>query len=165
MINITANEKLTKVLKEKGVDHYGPAYSGESVGLDLYYTGDAVLVVSRGRVLNNETREVVKLVPTGLRVALPKKWVGLILDRGSISKTDLIRRAGVVDPGYTDEVFVNLVELPLGGEYFIYPGDKLPVQMVCVPVDNEFNLVTEEEFTKIVADAKRKQGKTGSSDK
>lgn len=162
---ILISPELADVLQHWDIKQYGPAYSGESAGLDLYYTGKDAIYWEKDetpRLLGSE--QPVKLIPTGLRVAIPPGYVGLILDRGSISKTPLIRRAGVVDSGYTDEVFVNLTR-PSGANYYmIHPGDKLPVQLVVVACLNRFTSITEQEFLAHVAEAKRQSGKVGSSD-
>ena len=151
-IPITLSDKLVEVLQNKGIKpaDYGPAYGGESVGLDLYYTGDETI------------RKAIPgmLLRTGLRIALPKGYVALVKDRGSISKTSFTRRAGVVDPGYTGEIFVNLI-----GEGKIEPGDKLPAQLVVVKAETEYHLTSQEDFDILTKSSKRKDAKTGSSDK
>lgn len=149
------SQSLTDVLRENGIDEkdYAPAYGGESAGLDLYSTKDIEIDTFQKKVL----------VPTGLHLAVPKGWVALILDRGSISKTDLVRRAGVVDAGYNSEIFVNLYTCT--SKTSIKRGEKLPVQIVCVPIDNEYNPLTKEQFDELTSNAKRGEGKIGSSDK
>jgi dUTPase len=103
----------------------------------------------------------VRLIPTGLRIKLAPNMVGLLLERGSVVKTPFVKRAGVIDPGYTDEIFVNLASL--GSPYILRPGDKLPVQLVVVPCDNQFTEVTQSEWTVLTSTAKRGDGKVGSS--
>ncbi len=169
-VPIYLNDKLKEVLIANKVDPlgYSPAY-GESAGLDLYYTGEEELHFMHDRenpsILDKDSNswKEVKLIPTGLHVAIPKGYVGLILDRGSIIKTSLIRRAGVVDPGYTNEVFVNIVN-PGPGTHTLKPGSKLPLQLVVVVCDNEFVSVSREEYDAHMADSKRKGGHVGSSD-
>ena len=50
------------------------------------------------------------LVPTGVRVAIPEKHVGLLFARSSLSKRGLLMAngVGVIDSGYTGEVMVPL---------------------------------------------------------
>lgn len=150
-IQFYANDKLVSLLKEKDIElkDYRPAYGGESVGLDLYYAGDEKLSISTGK----------ELIPTGVHLALPKGYVAFIKERGSIVKTLNIKRAGVIDPGYTGEVFVNLI-----GTNDFDPGDKLPVQIVVVKAETEFKPVTKEDFDELVKNSLRGEGKTGSSD-
>ena len=46
MIKIYCEEKLNKVLQQNNIDSYGPSYSGESAGLDLYNCGSDVIIKS-----------------------------------------------------------------------------------------------------------------------
>jgi len=158
-------------LTQQGIEpnDYKPAYNGESIGLDLFYAGENTIcleqacyddgVVNTIKDHGNDTRRMKILLPTGVHIALPKGYVGLILDRGSISKTNLIRRAGVIDPGYTGEIFVNLI-----GSQIINPGDKLPVQLVVIKAESDYTVVTKEEFKELTSKANRQENKTGSSD-
>ena len=159
---ILISPELQSVLDRHNITRYAPAYGGESVGLDLYYTGTEPI---RWYELDGyEVRKPIqrlRLIPTGLKIALDNDKVGLLLERGSISKTSLVKRAGVIDPGYTGEIFVNLVNL--GGSGTLMPGDKLPVQLVVVPCDRYFDSVTPEEFAAITSTAQRSEGKVGSS--
>ena len=69
-------------------------------GFDLYSCIDCVL----------EGREI-KPVPTGIKLAVPKGYVGLIWDKSGISLKGIHRLAGVVDSGYRGEVKVVLANL------------------------------------------------------
>jgi dUTPase len=158
---ILISPQLRNVLDFHHVTQYGPAYQGESVGLDLYYTGDQVLSWDVGEHHATLDGKQVRLIPTGLRIKLAPNMVGLLLERGSVIKTPFVKRAGVIDPGYTDEIFVNLASL--GSPYILRPGDKLPVQLVVVPCDNQFTEVTQSEWTTLTSTAKRGDGKVGSS--
>jgi len=161
MINICLTENLRFALKVNNIDvkDYIPAYNGESAGLDLFNAGDKVTILPQ-TVLpkNNKT-----LIGTGIKMQVPKGYVALIQERGSITKTPLKVRAGVIDSGYTGEVFVNLVNV--GSEEFILDQNiKLPVQIVVVKCDNQFSIVGEEEYLNITESSQRKNGKIGSSD-
>jgi dUTPase len=79
----------------------------------------------------------------------------------------LILHAGVIDPGYTGEIFVAASHTYQPGsikDYFIKPYAKLPFQMVVVPFRNDFNIVTKDVYDDSVSGAKRLTGKVGSSD-
>ena len=89
--------------------------------------------------------------------------VALVKERGSIVKNTLKVRAGVIDSGYTGEVFVNLVNLS-NEDKIIREGDKLPVQIVVVKCDNHFTIIGEEEYVRLSDKSLRKEGKIGSSD-
>lgn len=165
VIPLKLNNTLRKILKEKyqmEVTDYQPAYAGESIGLDLYYAGNTTLTLE-GRYDKTNNRNDKVLIPTGVHVALPCGYRAAIRDRGSISKTNLIRRAGEIDPGYTGEIFVNLAVLN-GEKCTINPGDKLPVQLIITKVETNFQIVDDTEYAKLTQDAQRGSGKVGSSD-
>lgn len=136
---------------------YKPAYNGESVGLDLY----------------NASTEAIKaggLIPTGLRICLPNNYGGFLFERGAVTKTPYKLRAGVIDPGYTGEIFVNLVDVMGGSTIWetIPPQSKLPVQLVIMPVvTHQLHFVEKEIYDDICSSLKlsRKENKIGSSDK
>lgn len=94
---------------------------------------------------------------------VPKGYVALVKERGSIIKTPLKVRAGVIDSGYTGEVFVNLINT-CSEAYTIDSNIKLPVQIVVVKCDNHFNTISEKEYLNLASFSKRKEGKVGSSD-
>ena len=109
MINIFCNDSLTKVLEDNKVQEYTPAYGGESAGIDLYNTGDDVIIKPITEF--NSEKKNYTLINTGVHLLVPKGYVALVKERGSIVKSTLKVRAGVIDAGYTGEVFVNLVNL------------------------------------------------------
>ena len=161
-IRISLTESGSKVLHYHGIspEDYKPAYDGESAGLDLYNAGPEVVLDGRNKWV--AFGEPAALVPTGIRIALPKNTVALVKERGSIISTGLVVRAGVIDPGYTDEIFVNIVNV---GERdtTIPAGAKLPLQLVVLPCLTNFDVISNLEFLKETKDAKRKSGSLGSS--
>ena len=159
MIKVYTNSKLKEVLVDKQIEKYTPAYSGESVGLDLYAT-------KRVQIDPATTYEGEKgaTIPTGLHIALPNSHAGLILERGSVTKTPLKIRAGVIDPGYTGEIFINAVNVS-DTSYIIKEGDKLPFQIVVVKCDHDFQVIEEDEYLEITKSSLRQSGQVGSSDK
>ena len=161
MVKIYCNDKLKNVLKNNKVENYLPAYNGESAGLDLYNTGDDVIIPYIG----NKIKTPKTLIPTGLHISVPKGYVALIQERGSVVKTNFKVRAGVIDCGYTGEIFVNLVNLSESREFAcINKGSKLPVQLVVVKCDNDFQIVSENEYLSLSDLSNRKDGQIGSSD-
>lgn len=157
MIKIYCNEKLDEVLDDNDVEDYVPAYGGESAGLDLYNSGENISVMPS----SSDPKGV--MISTGLHVFTPKGYVSLIKERGSITKTPLKYRAGVVDEGYTGEIFVNLVNIS-NEEYIIKKGQKLPVQIIVVKCDNQYSEIDEDEYLNLSQLSQRKSGKVGSSD-
>lgn len=153
------NEELIETLNKNNIDpkNYKPAYGGESVGLDLFN-------VSKQEI------KVGSLIPTGLKICLPNNYGGFLLERGSIVKTPYKLRAGVIDPGYTGEIFVNLVDVLDKTSLWqtIAPQSKLPVQLVIIPVlTHQLHFVEKEIYDDICNKLKlsRKENKIGSSDK
>ena len=164
-IKICLTENAQIVLQQLGLDPYtyGTAYNGESAGLDLYNMGPEVTLDSRHRW--TAFGEESLAIPTGVRINIPKHWVGLVKDRSSITKTGLMTRAGVIDPGYTGEVFVNLVNI---GEKptKIETGAKLPVQLIVLPCLNIFESVTYADYMasmELVARGERSLGSTNNT--
>ena len=165
-IKLKLSKTLIDLLSQNGIDakkDYKPAYGGESIGLDLYYAGKEPFHIVGTKHYKKDLSESKVLIPTGVHIALPLGYGAFIKDRGSISKTEFIRRAGVVDPGYTDEIFVNLATLNKHA-VTIMPGEKLPVQLVIVKTETNFEVIDDAEYDKYVNKSKRKDGKTGSSD-
>jgi len=167
MINICLSEELKNILNKNDIDpsEYVPAYGGESAGLDLYNCGATIHIPSASHktIIYDDTKKFKNLIPTGLRISVPKGYVALIQERGSIIKTPLKVRAGVIDSGYTGEVFVNCVNTS-DFVYTIYERNKLPFQIVVVKCDNDFKVVTEEEYLSLSSSSLRKEGNVGSSD-
>jgi len=90
-------------------------------GFDLYSAEDVTLLPGR--------REV---VPTGIAVAIPSGWVGLIKDRsGLAAKNGIHCLAGVIDENYRGEVKVVLYNT--GTEPVTLPAGSRIAQLVVVP--------------------------------
>ncbi|MGQ9815348.1 MAG: dUTP diphosphatase [Candidatus Roseilinea sp.] len=71
------------------------------------------------------------LVPTGLHVAIPLGWVGLIKDRSSVAAAGAHTLGGVIDASYRGEIRVILRNA--GAQPFpIQVNDRI-AQMVVVP--------------------------------
>ena len=163
-IKICLTEVAQVIFQRLGLDPhtYGTAYDGESAGLDLYNMGPEIILQSRHKW--TAYGEELVSIPTGVRVNIPMHCVGLIKDRSSISKTGLISRGGVIDPGYTGEVFVNLVNIG-EKETKIETGAKLPVQLVVLPCFNVFKSVNFSEYMRSMEQLERGNRSMGSSDK
>ncbi|MCK4264685.1 MAG: dUTP diphosphatase, partial [Candidatus Aminicenantes bacterium] len=89
--------KVKKIHKNAKLPHYG--HKGDA-GLDIFSTIDCVL----------RKREV-KAIPTGIKVAIPEGYVGLIWDKSGVSLEGVHRLAGVVDSGYRGEVKIVMANL------------------------------------------------------
>lgn len=159
MINFYCDENLKEALKVNEVDSYAPAYGGESAGLDLYNSGPSIIL----NPVSDFSYQNKILIPTGLRIIVPEGYVALIQERGSITKTPLKVRAGVIDRGYTGEIFVNAVNVSQD-KFTLQQHQKLPFQIVVVKCDNHFQEIQEEEYLNLTSSHLRKDGIVGSSD-
>lgn len=93
----------------------------DDAGLDLYCTKDVTLL----------PHEPMK-ISTGIAMAIPNGYVGLICDRSSMGAKGVRTLGGVVDAGYRGEVQVLLINLR-SEPYQINRGDKV-AQMLVLPV-------------------------------
>jgi dUTP pyrophosphatase len=101
-----------------GADFQAPR-SGDA-GFDLRALEDAVI---------NPNEQL--LVATGVRVAIPQGWVGIVKDRSSMALKQIYTHAGVIDAAYRGEVKIVLSNAG-ATPYVIEKGAKI-AQMVVVP--------------------------------
>ncbi len=101
-------------------------------GLDIFSSVDCVLKAGE-----------VKPVPTGIRVAVPDGYVGLVWDKSGISLRGVHRLAGVIDSGYRGDVRVVMVNL--GNEVFVIEKGMKIAQLLVQPV-TEVKVVEAEEL-------------------
>ncbi len=71
------------------------------------------------------------LVPTGLHVAIPAGWVGVIKDRSSVAAAGVHTMGGVIDASYRGEIKVILRNA--GAQPFAIRVNDRIAQMVIVP--------------------------------
>jgi len=134
--------KVQRLSPEAKLPSYG--HPGDA-GMDLFAAEDFVL----------QPHEV-RAVKTGIKVAIPRGYVGLIWDKSGISLKSVHKLAGVVDAGYRGEVQVVMINL--GREpYAITAGMKI-AQMLIQPV-NEVKVVESAELD----DTSRGEGGFGST--
>jgi len=164
MIQFTATPDLLIALDKAGIlpSDYKPAYGGESIGLDLYYAGSKPIVVPTSHTGTQYTSPL--KIPTGLKVALPPGHGGFIYQRGSIVRTPLIHRAGVIDPGFTKEIVIPIINLDPYAVYEIQPYSKLPFQLVVMPVKTNFCFIDVDTYEQTTHHAQRKEACFGSTD-
>ena len=92
------------------------------IGYDISSSNDVTLK-------SNE----VTLVNTGIAISLPQQCAGFVLPRSGLStkhKITLINSPGLIDPGYTGELLVPLMNHG-GKDYEIKSGDRI-AQLVLV---------------------------------
>jgi dUTP pyrophosphatase len=110
--------KVKRIVPQAKLPSYG--HPGDA-GMDLYAAVDYTLAPG-----------AVYAVPTGIKMAIPQGFVGLVWDKSGISLKSVHRLAGVVDAGYRGEVQVVLINLgPAAFE--IKTGMKI-AQMLIQPV-------------------------------
>lgn len=156
---IYLTDRLKETLKINGIDpeNYGPAYGGESVGLDLYNTDSDIYI--EPYIIDGKTI----LIPSGLQINLTQGHVGLILERGSITKGPLIHVAGVIDPGFKKEIFIACRNISSLG-FTIKANSKLPFQLIVTPCYHNFKHVSLNNFENLHLNSLRKEQELGSSD-
>ncbi len=105
-------------------------------GLDLY--SSETIIVNPGER---------KLIPTGIAIAIPPGFVGLIWDKSGIATNlGLKTMAGVIDSGYRGEIKIlihNLSSQP----YTVQVGTKIAQMLIQPVVQNEIVEVQDLDDT------------------
>jgi dUTP pyrophosphatase len=115
-----------------------PRYAREGdAGADLVARTQAVLVQRGGRAA----------VPTGVAVAIPPGYAGLVLPRSGLAVrhgVTCLNAPGLVDSGFRGELQVVLVNHDPEHDYTVKRGDRI-AQLVLVRVEQAaFELVAED---------------------
>jgi dUTP pyrophosphatase len=115
-----------------------PAYARPGdAGADLVARLDVVLPAQGGRAL----------VPTGVAVAIPEGYAGLVLPRSGLALrhgVTCLNTPGLIDSGYRGELQVILVNHDPVEEYAVTRGDRI-AQLVIVRIEEaSFALVAAE---------------------
>ena len=100
--------------------------SKEAAGADLYACLEKSVTIAPGQTV---------FIPTGLAMALPRGYVGLVYARSGLAcKQDLApaNKVGVIDSDYRGEICVGLCNLGTQ-PYEIQPGERI-AQLVVMPV-------------------------------
>jgi dUTP pyrophosphatase len=114
-----------------------PSYAREGdAGADLVARTDAVLPRRGGRAV----------VPTGVAVAIPAGYAGLVLPRSGLAACHgltCLNAPGLIDAGYRGELQVVLVNHDPELDYTVSRGDRI-AQLVIIKVEQaSFALVGE----------------------
>ena len=113
------------LVKERGRP---PAYAHPGdAGADLFAIDGVVLSPNGGRAL----------VPTGLSIAIPVGFAGLVLPRSGLAidhGVTCLNAPGLIDSGYRGEIQVVLVNTDPDHSYEVQRGDRI-AQLVVVPVE------------------------------
>jgi len=101
-----------------------------------------------------------KLFKTGIKIAIPKGFVGNIRDRSGLAAKNAIHTmAGIIDPGYRGEVGVVLINLS-GKDFHVEKGMRI-AQMLIHKVES----IDFIEVDELPADTERGAGSFGSTGK
>jgi dUTP pyrophosphatase len=123
-----------------------PAYAHPGdAGMDLFSSVD--MEIGPGET---------KPVPTGIQMAIPPGFVGLVWDKSGLSLKGVHRLAGVVDAGYRGEVQVVMTNL--GGEPFAIRAGMKIAQMLIQAVESPVLVETDS-----LDDTSRGRGGFGST--
>ena len=135
-----------KVMLDPGAYMPTRAHAADA-GLDLY-APRAVLIPARGSAV----------VDTGVHVAIPEGYVGMLKSKSGLNVKKNIVGEGVIDAGYTGPIVVKLYNQ--GDEdVTIQAGMKL-IQLVILPI-----LTPELELVDSLDDTERGAGGFGSTGK
>lgn len=114
-----------------------PSYARPGdAGLDLCARADALVPARGGRVL----------VPTGIAVAIPEGWVGLVVPRSGLALRHgvaLANTPGVIDSGYRGELQAIVLNLDPESDYQVRRGDRIAQLMVQRVEHVSWNVVDE----------------------
>lgn len=104
-----------------------PAYAHEGdAGADLAAAERVTIAAGGGRAM----------VRTGIRIALPAGYAGLVLPRSGLAAkhgVTVLNTPGLIDAGYRGEVKVLLVNTDPSTDYHVEIGDRI-AQLVVQPV-------------------------------
>jgi dUTP diphosphatase len=126
--------ELRLQILDDGIEPPGHAYTGDA-GLDLSAREDATLSAADGPVA----------VATGLAVAIPAGYVGLVCPRSGLALREgvtVLNAPGVIDSGYRGEIKVILHRV-LTGAYEVKRGDRI-AQLLIVPLARELEIAVSE---------------------
>ena len=123
--------------------------TSDSAGLDLELANDIVIAPGATETIN-----------TGISVAIPKGYFGLVVPRSSTGRKNLVltNTVGIIDADYRGNLMCNIKNI--GNTTFIgYRGDKL-FQLVILPYATMRPVYVDELET-----TERGSGGFGSTDK
>ena len=138
-----------KIMVDEGCEIPAYAHEGDA-GLDLRITEDVWLSPGERR-----------MVPTGVRVAIPEGYVGLCFPRSGLASKlgiSLSNCVGVIDSGYRGVVGATLINLG-DKKQLLHKGERV-CQLVVVPY-----ATCELEVVDELDDTARGEGGFGSSGK
>lgn len=113
----------------------GTAHPGDA-GVDLYSRQDILIAPAGGRVL----------VPTGIAIAIPDGYVGLVVPRSGLAikhGVTLVNTPGIIDSGYRGELQVVMINTDPAIPYPVKRGDRI-AQLLIQRMESVAWLVVDE---------------------
>jgi dUTP pyrophosphatase len=105
-----------------------PAYAHHGdAGVDLYAREPATIAAGGGRVL----------MPTGISIAIPVGWCGLLMPRSGLALRHgigIVNAPGLIDSAYRGEIKAVLINTDPATDYHVSRGDRV-VQLVIQRVE------------------------------
>ncbi|MEK7296009.1 MAG: dUTP diphosphatase, partial [Actinomycetota bacterium] len=105
-------------------------------GVDLYSRQDILIAPAGGRVL----------VPTGIAIAVPDGYVGLVVPRSGLAikhGVTLVNTPGIIDSGYRGELQVVMINTDPAIPYSVKRGDRI-AQLLIQRMESVAWLVVDE---------------------
>jgi dUTP pyrophosphatase len=134
---------LTEEARERGVIFSAPRPC--DAGFDLPALEDVTLQPGK-----------CALVRTGVHLAIPPGWVGIVRDRSSVAMRGGVTTAGVIDAAYRGEVKVLMHNM--GSEPLMFKTGDRVAQCIVVPHLQGFNCVQVETFELLGATSRGENG-------
>jgi dUTP pyrophosphatase len=109
------------------------AHAGDA-GLDLHARDDATLPAAGGRLL----------MPTGISIAIPIGWCGLVMPRSGLALKhgiSIVNAPGLIDAAYRGEIKVVLINTDPDHDYVIHRGDRIAQLVIHRVSQVEWNVV------------------------
>ncbi|MDD3520001.1 MAG: dUTP diphosphatase [Actinomycetota bacterium] len=113
-----------------------PEYAHEGdAGLDLRSSTDAILMPFER-----------KLIPTGIRIEIPRGYAGFVQPRSGLAIKNgisLVNTPGLIDSSYRGEIKAILINLDSKNNFIIKKGDRI-CQLVLLKVEKAEIIFTDE---------------------
>ncbi|MCD6472010.1 dUTP diphosphatase [Candidatus Aerophobetes bacterium] len=111
-------EELKIKLIQLDLNMPSPVYAHKTdVGCDLYSRVDALIKPGER-----------KLIPTGIKIAIPKGYAGFIHPRSGLALkygVSILNSPGLIDPGYRGEIAAILINHDKNRTFKVKRGDKI----------------------------------------
>jgi dUTP pyrophosphatase len=111
------------------------AHAGDA-GLDLLAGEDAVIRAGGGRLL----------MPTGISIAIPMGYCGLVMPRSGLALKhgiSIVNAPGLIDAAYRGEIKVVLLNTDPDDDYVIHRGDRIAQLVIQRVAAASWNVVDE----------------------